>query len=179
MRGVTREEARAAAAAYGEAWATGVRIKACLTEDVVLVERQYAEGGTFHSLEEVEEYWLEGVMSRRVVSFELVDVLVDDDVDKAVAKWEIKMLVLLETDEWKPISLVQVAVLTFRRDEGAGVYKVCRSEEYWQNVPPPAPKAKTPEQKEAMLQRQQRHHERMLEFQKHLNTQSLSEYSMN
>ena len=181
MREISRDEAWALAALYGQAWAGNEDGAALFTSDAVLIERPYLEEGTFAGAPAIAEHWSGGLQDRNVLASTLVSLVMDDDKDRGVAKWDARMIVPDGAGDFKALHLVTLSVLDFARGaegEGEGaVWRVRRSEEYWQNVPPPnivkpqAVKDRETEQKKKL-------YAQGLAFQRRLEKVSLSEYHM-
>ena len=182
MPQISRDEVVEIAQRYCTAWVCGDGVERCFAADAVLVERPYLtdEGGVVHGVADIAAHWRACFETRRGTEGRLLETLVDDNSNRAVAKWALSMLSPAGDDPdgntvYKQISLVQVAVLTLTpTTEG---WRVSKAEEYWQNVPPVCA-VKTAEQRHAIQVRRDAIRRKGIEYQRKLGRVSLAEYSM-
>eukprot|EP00754_Rhynchopus_humris_P002784 Rhum_TRINITY_DN11530_c0_g1::Rhum_TRINITY_DN11530_c0_g1_i1::g.45278::m.45278 len=176
MREISRDEAWALATLYGQAWAGKEDGAALFTTDAVLVERPYLEEGTFSGAPAIASHWSSGLQDRNVLASTLVSLVMDDDKDRGVAKWDARMIVPDGAGDFKALHLVTLSVLDFARGIEGG-WRVRRSEEYWQNVPPPNT-VKPQAVRDRETEQKKKLYAQGLAFQRRLEKVSLSEYHM-
>jgi len=137
---LTRDLAIALVEAYGAAWAAqdAAAILALFTEDAVYSERPFAsDKAVFTGMNELRAYWQRQIRGKQKnIRFRQCsdDLLLDVGLSRCLAKWEAFFDTRGKDGGYRPVHIIQVAILHLRPPAAEGeasLPMIARLEEYW------------------------------------------------